>query len=104
MFAGQDGLTTERGTATLEAAVTKAGGNPKAVEACAATPAIRAEVDAQKKLGEDIGVDQTPMLSVNGHLLPASQIPYEVLKKIIAYQAGQDGVVVHLQPTLSTLK
>jgi len=27
-----------------------------------------------------------------------------VLRKIIAYQAGQDGITVHLQPTLSTLK
>jgi protein-disulfide isomerase len=104
VFAGQDSLTTERGAATLTAAVTKAGADPAKIEACAATPAIRAEVEAQKKLGVDIGVDQTPMLVVNGHVLPASQIPYEVLRKIIAYQAGQDGITVHLQPPLSTLK
>lgn len=104
VFAGQDSLTTERGAATLTAAVTKAGADPAKIEACAATPAIRAEIEAQKKLGVDIGVDQTPMLVVNGHVLPASQIPYEVLRKIIAYQAGQDGITVHLQPPLSTLK
>ncbi len=104
VFAAQDSLTTERGAATLTAAVTKAGADPAKIEACAATPAIRAEIDAQKKLGVDIGVDQTPMLVVNGHVLPASQVPYEVLRKIIAYQAGQDGITVHLQPSLSTLK
>ena len=104
VFDGQDSLTTERGAATISAAVSKAGADPAKIEACAATPAIRAEVDAQKKLGVDVGVDQTPMLVVNGHVLPASQIPYEVLKKIIAYQAQQDGITVHLQPTLSTLK
>jgi len=104
VFDGQDSLTTERGAATLSGAVTKAGADPAKVEACAATPEIKAAVDAQKKLGEDAGVDQTPMLVVNGHVLPASQIPYEVLRKIIAYQAGQDGITVHLQPTLSTLK
>jgi len=104
VFDGQEGLTNERGVATLNAAITKAGADPAKVEACAATPAIRAAVDAQKKLGVDIGVDQTPMLVINGHVLPASQIPYEVLRKIIAYQAGQDGIAVHLQPSLSTLK
>jgi protein-disulfide isomerase len=104
VFDGQDGLTKERADATLSAAVTKAGGDPAAAATCAATPEIAATVKAERKLGEDIGVDQTPMLVVNGHLLPVSIIPYEVLKKIIAYQAGQDGIVVHVQPTLSNLK
>jgi protein-disulfide isomerase len=104
VFDGQESLTTERGVETLHGAITKAGADPAKIEACAAAPAIRAAVEAQKKLGVDIGVDQTPMLVVNGHVLPASQIPYEVLRKIIAYQAGQDGVAVHLQPSLSTLK
>ncbi len=104
VFDLQDGLTAERVEATLTSAVTKAGGDPVAAAACAATPEIKAAVEAQKKLGEDIGVGETPMLAVNGHLLPVAQIPYEVLKKIVAYQAGQDGVTVHVQPTLSTLK
>jgi protein-disulfide isomerase len=104
VFDLQEGLTAERADATLSAAVTKAGGDPAAAAACAETPEIKADVNASEKLGSDVGVDQTPMLSVNGHLLPISSLPYEVLKKIIAYQAGQDGVVVHVQPTLSTLK
>ena len=44
------------------------------------------------------------MLAVNGHLLPVGSMSYEVLKKIIVYQAGQDGLVVHVQPTLSNLQ
>jgi hypothetical protein len=39
-----------------------------------------------------VGVDQTPMLLVDGHLLPLTQIPYETLKTIISYQASLDGV------------
>jgi protein-disulfide isomerase len=104
VFDKQEGLTAEMVDATLSAAVLKAGGDPAAAKACAATPEIKAKVDAERKLGVDIGVDQTPMLAVNGHVLPMSSIPYEVLKKIIVYQAGQDGIVVHVQPTLSTLK
>ena len=60
--------------------------------ACAATQATKDQVNASIKLAQDVGVDQTPMLAVNGHLLPLAAIPYETLKKIISYQATLDGV------------
>ena len=104
VYDGQEGLTAERGEATLAAAVTKAGGDPAATAACAATPAARDAIAAQVALGTTMGVDQTPMLAVNGHLLPLGSLPYDVLKRIVAYQAGQDGIAVQLQPTLTTLK
>ena len=90
----QGGLTAEDGDATLKAAVTKAGGDPAAVDACAATPATKAQVDASIRLGTDIGVDQTPILAINGHTVPVSpaSIPYETLKQIVTFQAQQDGV------------
>jgi protein-disulfide isomerase len=100
----QAGLTAESAEETLKAAVTAAGGDPAAVTACAATPEAKAAVDASLKLGEDLGVGQVPTLSVNGHLLPLEALPYETLKRIVAFQAEQDGIAVHLQPTLSTLK
>jgi hypothetical protein len=46
---------------------------------------------------------QAPVLVVNGHILPQS-VPYETIKTIAAFQAKQDGVMVHVQPTLSNLK
>jgi protein-disulfide isomerase len=92
VFATQDALTAETGDATLKAAVTKAGLDPAAVDACAATQATKDQVNASIKLAEDAGVDQTPMLSVNGHVLPMAGIPYETLKQIISFQASQDGV------------
>ena len=92
VYATQEALTAEAGDATLKAAVTKAGLDPAAVDACAATQAIKDQVNASIKLAEDAGVDQTPMIAVNGHVLPLSQIPYETLKSIIAYQAAIDGV------------
>ena len=92
VFDAQAGLTAETGDATLKNAVTKAGLDPAAIDACAATPAIKAQVDASVKLAEDSGVNQTPELAVNGHLLPITQVPYETLKKIISYQAQLDGV------------
>ena len=92
VFDTQDALTTEAGDETLKNAVTKAGLDPAAVDACAATQATKDQVTASIKLAEEIGVEQTPMLSVNGHLLPLAGIPYETLKTIISYQATLDGV------------
>jgi protein-disulfide isomerase len=92
VFDKQEALTTEMGDQTLKDAVNKAGLDPAAVDACAATQATKDEVDASIKLAQEIGVEQTPMLAVNGHLLPLAGIPYETLKTIISYQASLDGV------------
>lgn len=92
VFDTQTALTAETGDATLKNAVTKAGLDPAAIDACAATQAVKDQVNASIKLAEEVGVNQTPTLAVNGHLMPMSQVPYETLKKIVAYQAELDGV------------
>ena len=92
VFDTQDALTAETGDETLKNAVTKAGMDPAAVDACAATQATKDQVNASIKLAQDVGVEQTPMLAVNGHLIPLTGIPYETLKNIISYQAMLDGV------------
>ena len=93
VFEGQDGLGTSDGaTLTLNSAVTKAGLDPAKISACAATPETDKEVESSVKLAEDVKVTQTPMLVVNGRLLPVNQIPYDTLKQIVLYQAKMDGV------------
>jgi protein-disulfide isomerase len=104
VFDKQDQLTAAGVDATLAAAVTTAGADPKSVGTCAATPEIRAKVAAAKTLATDLGVDRIPVLAVNGHMLPMATLPYDTLKQIIAFQASQDGITVHVQPTLSTLQ
>jgi protein-disulfide isomerase len=92
VFDGQDGLATPDGaTLTLNSAVAKVGLDPAKVAACAATPEIKAAVDASVKLGTDVGIDRVPMLIINGYEVPANQ-PYEALKKIIEFQATRDGI------------
>ena len=106
VYATQEALTPEGTAKTLDAAVTKAGQDPAAITACAATPAIKDAVNASIKLAEDAGVEQTPTISVNGRMMPASPsaMPYETLKKVVVFQAGLDGVHVDTpQPTLNTL-
>jgi protein-disulfide isomerase len=92
VFDNQVALTPETGDQTLKDAVTKAGLDPAAIDACAATPAIKDQVNASIKLAKDVGVDQTPMIAVNGHVLPLAGIPYETLKNVISFQATLDGV------------
>ena len=85
-------LTPEAGADTLKAAVTKAGADPAAMATCADSAETKAAVNASLKLGENVAVDQTPTLMVNGRSMPLTGIPYETLRKIIVYQAGLDGV------------
>ncbi len=94
VFDGQEGLATSDGaTLTLNSAITKAGLDPAKVATCAATPEIKAAVDASVKLGKDVGINQVPTLIINGFEVQANS-PYEVLKKIVEYQAKADGVAL----------
>lgn len=106
VYGTQEALTPEGTQKTLNAAVTKAGQDPVAIAACAATPAIKDAVNASIKLAEDAGVEQTPTIAVNGRMLPASPaaMSYETLKKVVLFQAQLDGVHVDPpQPSLTTL-
>ncbi len=92
VFDGQDGLATPDGaTLTLNSATTKAGLDPAKVAACAASPEVKADVDAAVQLGKDLGVVEVPTLMVNGRPVAASA-SYDLLKRIIDYQAKTDGV------------
>ena len=92
VFDTQDALTPATDNTVLAAAVTRAGLEPAAIAACAATPATKDIVNADIKLADDAGVDQTPTLSVNGRLLPITSLPYETIKQIIIFQAAMYGV------------
>lgn len=100
----QADLTKEKADATLRTAVTAAGANPAAVMTCASSPAAQEAVNATLKLAGDIGVTNTPTLVVNGRALPVTQIPYDMLKKVIVFQGQLDGISVQQKPSLTTLK
>jgi len=92
LFESQAGLTAATSDQTLKDAETKAGQDPAKIAACAATPAAKEAIDASRALGDKVGVNQTPTLFVNGRALPLTGIPYEMLQKIIEFQAKLDGV------------
>ena len=104
VFDKQDQLTSAGVEATLGSAATAAGADPKAMATCASTPAAEDSVKASVSLAADLGIDETPVLVVNGHILPLSAVHYDTLKRIVAFQAGQDGITVHVQPSLTSLQ
>ena len=89
VFDHQESLTEQLAETTLKNAVTAAGADPSAVAACAASPAAKAKLDGQIALAEKIGVNQTPMIAVNGHLMPLGGVPYETLKQVIDWDLKQ---------------
>jgi protein-disulfide isomerase len=92
VFGGEEGLATADGaTLTLNNAVTKAGLDPAKIAACATTPATLAAVEVGRKLAGNLKIEQTPMLMVNGRLVPANA-PYDTIKKIVEFQSKLDGV------------
>jgi protein-disulfide isomerase len=98
LFATQAGLTPATSDATLKDAETKAGQDPAKIAACSTTPAAKQAIDASLALGAKVGVNSTPTMYVNGRGLPVTGIPYEMLQKIIEYQAKLDGVTLAPAP------
>ncbi len=93
VYDAQEGLATADGaTLTLNSAVTKASLDPAKVEACTKTPEIAAQVEASVKLAQDLNVNQTPTLMVNGRQVPIGGVPYATIKQIVDFQAKLDGV------------
>ncbi|WP_263354442.1 DsbA family protein [Acidicapsa acidisoli] len=92
VFDGQAGLSTNEGaTLTLNSAVSKAGQDPEKVADCAKTPATKATIDAGVKLAQDLNVNQTPFMFVNGRPTPLAGLDYNMLKQMIAYHVANDG-------------
>jgi protein-disulfide isomerase len=93
VYDGQEGLATPDGqTLTLNSAVVKAGLDPAKIEACSLTREVGASVEASVKLAQDLNINETPVLMVNGRLVPIGGAPYDVLKKIVEYQEKLDGI------------
>jgi protein-disulfide isomerase len=95
VFAAQNGLTPQTSDSTLNDAVTKIGLDAAKIGSCSYTAAARGPVDASIKLAQDLNVTETPMLFINGRQIPVGevangQLPYDTLKKIVAWQFSLD--------------
>jgi protein-disulfide isomerase len=89
VYANQAQLTPDGSAQALASAVTASGVDAAKVKACVAEPSTKAAVDASLQAGQEVGVNQTPTLFVNGRMLPLGGFPYDQLKKIIDYDMKQ---------------
>ena len=87
-FDDQANLTPTGADQALASAATKAGVDASKVAACSTTPETKNAIDASTKLAEDLSVNETPTLFINGRPLPINAVPYEALKSIVSYQMG----------------
>jgi protein-disulfide isomerase len=90
VYANQAQLTPETSTQALNEAANKSGADAAKVAACSTSAVAKDAVDASLKLGQDLGVNQTPTLYVNGRSVPIGGMAYEQLKKIVDYQITLD--------------
>lgn len=90
IFAGQDALSGQGADQALRNSVTAAGLDPDKIAACSSTEPAKNAVHESMQLGLDMNVNETPWLFIDGRGLPMLAVPYEQLKKIIAWQFEQD--------------
>jgi protein-disulfide isomerase len=102
VFAEQEQITESNVDDMLKAAATKAGVDGAKVAACAVKPEALAKVDASVALAEELDVNSTPTIFINGRpIVMGPNLTYELLKKIVSYQAEMDGV--KLPPEMKNL-
>lgn len=94
LFEAQAGLVPGTSDQTLKDVETKAGQDPVKIAACADSAAAKDAITASLALGEKVGVNSTPTIFVNGRPLPLLGIPYDMLQRIIEFQAQLDGITV----------
>jgi protein-disulfide isomerase len=90
VFGAQNDLAGQGAELALRNAATAAGADPDKIAACADSAAGKNAVDASMRLGQDLNVDQTPMLFIDGRGLPMLAVNYDQLKTIVAYQFSID--------------
>lgn len=90
VFAAQSELEGQGADQALRNAATAAGADPDKIAACADSPAGKAAVDASLRLAQDLNVDETPTLFIDGRSVPMMALPYEQLKRIVEYQFSLD--------------
>lgn len=90
IFEAQQELEGQGADQALRNAATASGLDPDKIAACADSPAAKSAVEASMHLGQDVGVNETPTLFIDGRAVPMMGIPYEELKQIVEWQFSLD--------------
>jgi protein-disulfide isomerase len=90
VFTAQNELNGQGADQALRNAATAAGADPDKIAACVNTPAAKTTVDSEIHLAQELNVDETPTLFIDGRAVPMMAVPYEQLKKIVEWQFSLD--------------
>jgi protein-disulfide isomerase len=90
VYAQQSDITAANADDKLKAAADAAGVSGTEIAACAAKPETTSRVEHSIALGTALDVNSTPTIFINGRMLSAGGISYEVLKELVDFAAKQN--------------
>jgi protein-disulfide isomerase len=87
-FADQSGITESNAGEKLAAIADQAGVKGSDIAACAAKPQTKTRLDKSVALGQEVGVNATPTVFINGRKIGnVVDIPYDTLKGLVEFAA-----------------
>jgi len=78
VFDHQDQLTPDNAVARLHDFALESGTQDAAFQSCLQNPATRAKVEASIQNGNEVGVESTPTLFLNGRIIPGAPDPTQL--------------------------
>jgi protein-disulfide isomerase len=91
VYGAQSDITSANADDKLKALADAAGTSGAEIAACAATPETTSRVEHSVALGTSLDVNSTPTIFINGRMLSAGGISYEVLRELVDFAAKQNG-------------
>jgi len=87
VYASQADITAANAEEKLTGIADGTGVKGADIAACASKPETTSRVEKSLELGKALEVNSTPTIFVNGRMLSAGGIPYEVLVKLVDFAA-----------------
>ena len=89
VYGAQSDITAANADEKLKGFADTAGVNGTDIAACAAKPETATRVEHSIELGKALDVNSTPTIFINGRMLSAGGIPFDVLKKLVDFAAKE---------------
>jgi protein-disulfide isomerase len=89
VYGAQTDITAANADEKLKAFADAAGVSGPEIGACAAKPETESRVQHSIDLGKSLDVNSTPTIFIDGRMLSAGGIPYDVLKKLVDFAAKE---------------
>jgi len=91
VYAAQSEITAANADDKLKAMADAAGVTGAEIAACAEKPETSSRVEHSIALGTSLDVNSTPTIFINGRMLSAGGLSYEVLRELVDFAVKQNG-------------